>query len=114
MLAADSAAPVTDADLAHLPAPVQRYLRLAGVVGKTRVRNFRVRMHGRIRTGRQGRWMPFSATTTSSTRRPRLFYLDASMFTIPAQGYHRYIDSSASMRVKAAALVPAVAAAGPR
>ena len=35
------------------------------------------------------------------------------MFTIPAQGYHRYVGSSASMRVKAAALVPVVAAAGP-
>src|SRR5688572_5084621 len=39
--AAASTAPVTDADLAHLPAPVQRYLRLGGVVGKARVRNFR-------------------------------------------------------------------------
>ena len=110
---AASAAPVTDADLAHLPAPVQRYLRLAGVVGKTRVRNFRVGMRGRIRNGRQGRWMPFSAEQYNVIApATRLFYLDASMFTIPAQGYHRYVGSSASMRVKAAALVPVVAAAG--
>ena len=34
------------------------------------------------------------------------------MLAIPAQGYHRYVGSSASMRVKAAALVPVVTAAG--
>ena len=113
VVAAASAAPVTEADLAHLPAPVQRYLRLAGVVGKPRVRNFRVRIHGRIRNGRQGRWMPFAAEQHNVVNPAmRLFYLDASMFTIPAQGYHRYVESSASMRVKAGALVPAVAAAG--
>lgn len=111
--AAASAGPVTEADLAHLPAPVQRYLRLAGVVGKARVRNFRVGMHGRIRNGREGRWMPFVAEQYNVVApATRLFYLDASIYTIPAQGYHRYVGSSASMRVKAAALVPAVAAAG--
>lgn len=110
---AASDAPVTDADLAHLPAPVQQYLRLAGVVGKARVHNFRVRMHGRIRNGRQDRWMPFAAEQYNVVDpAARLFYLDASMFTIPAQGYHRYVGSSASMRVKAAALVPVVAATG--
>src|SRR5918995_216830 len=57
----EPAEPVTDADLAHLPAPVQRYLRGAGVVGLPRVRNFHVRMHGRIRNGRDARWMPLSA-----------------------------------------------------
>ncbi len=108
------AAPITDADLAHLPASVQRYLRLAGVVGRPRVHNFRVRMHGRIRDGRQGRWMPFAAEQHNVVDPPaRLFYLTASMLTIPVQGYHRYVGSSASMRVKAAALVPVAMAAGP-
>jgi hypothetical protein len=111
--AAVSAPPVTDADLAHLPAPVQRYLRLTGVVGKPRVRNFRVTMHGRIRNGPQGRWMPLVAEQYNVVHpATRLFYLDASMFMIPAQGYHRYVGTSASMRVKAAALVPLVTAAG--
>jgi hypothetical protein len=42
----------------------------------------------------------------------RLFYLEASMFMVPVQGYHRYVGSSASMKVKAAALVPVVDASG--
>ena len=36
----------------------------------------------------------------------RLFYLNASMFMIPVQGYHRDVGPSATMTVKAAALVP--------
>jgi hypothetical protein len=55
------ATPINDRDIAHLPAPVQRYLRVAGVIGQPRVQNFRVRMHGRIRGDRDAWWMPLSA-----------------------------------------------------
>jgi hypothetical protein len=104
---------VNAADLAHLPTPVQRYLQVAGVVGQPSVGNFRVRMHGRIRSGRQGRWMPLAAEQYNVLNPPaRLFYLNASMFGIPVQGYHRYVGSSASMRVRAAALVPVVSVDG--
>lgn len=107
------AEPVDDEDLAHLPPPVQRYLRAAGVVGQARVRNFHVRMHGRIRNGRDSRWMPLAAEQYSVVDEPaRLFYLSGSMFTIPVQGYHRYVGRSATMNVKAAALVPVVQMSG--
>ena len=49
------AAAILDEDLAHLPPPVQRYLRTTGVVGQPRVHNFRVRLHGRIRNGPEAR-----------------------------------------------------------
>lgn len=112
--APESPAPATEADLAHLPPPVQRYLRVAGVLGQPRVRTFRVRMHGRIRNGPAGRWMPFRAEQYNAVDPPaRLFYMNASMVAVPVQGYHRYVGSSASMRVKAAALVPVAAAEGP-
>lgn len=105
--------PVTDADLARLPAPVQRYLRAAGVVGQPRVRNFRVRMHGRIRNGREARWIPIVAEQYNFFDEPsRLFYLRGSMFAIPVQGYHRYVGASATMTVKAAAVVPVVKVSG--
>jgi hypothetical protein len=105
--------PITEADLAHLPEPVQRYLRTSGVVGLPRVHNFYARMHGRIRSGRDARWMPFSAEQYNFVDEPaRLFYLNASMYVVPVQGYHRYVGSSATMRVKAAGLVRVVDAAG--
>lgn len=42
----------------------------------------------------------------------RFFYLNASMFGVPVQGYHRFADGVASMTVKAAGLVPVVTASG--
>lgn len=108
-----SVAPVTEADLARLPVPVQRYLRGVGVVGHPRVHNVLVRMHGRIRSGRDGRWMPITAEQHNIVHpAARLFYLTASMAGVPVQGYHRYVDASASMRVKAAGLVPVATADG--
>jgi hypothetical protein len=98
---------VTEADLAPLPAPVQRYLRASGVVGHPRVASVRVRMHGRIRSAPDAPWMPFEAEQYNRfDRRSRLFYLTASRAFVPIQGYHRYVDDEASMLVKAAALVP--------
>lgn len=105
---------VAEADLAGLPEPVQRYLRKVGVVGQPRVRSYRVTMQGRIRGGARSRWMPFSAEQHNFVDpAARLFYLNASMFGIPVQGYHRYVDRSASMLVKAAALVPVADERGP-
>jgi hypothetical protein len=104
---------ITKANLAPLPAPVQRYLRGAGVVGQPRVQNFRVRMHGRIRGSRDARWIPLTAEQYNFLDEPaRLFYMTGSMFTIPVQGYHRYSGSSATMNVKAAALVPVARVSG--
>jgi hypothetical protein len=104
---------ITDADLRHLPPPVERYLRTAGIVGQPRVSNFHVRMHGRLRNGRTARWIPVTAEQYNFVDTPaRLFYLNGSMFMVPVQGYHRYVGSAATMSVKAAALVPVVAVSG--
>ena len=104
---------VSDADLAPLPVPVQRYLRLAGVVGQPRVHDFFVRMHGRIRSGPDARWISFKAEQHNFVApRARLFYLSGTMMGIPVQGYHRFVGPSASMNVKAAAVIPVVDASG--
>ncbi len=109
-----AAPPITEQDLAHLPRPVQRYLRMAGVVGQPHVRNMRVLMRGRIRSGPADPWMPFTAEQHSFFDEPsRLFYMDASRVFVPIQGLHRYVGSAAAMRVKAAGLVPVVTASGP-
>ena len=42
----------------------------------------------------------------------RLFYFDGSMAGVPLQGYHRYVDGSASMLVRLAALIPVARASG--
>jgi uncharacterized protein DUF6544 len=97
---------VAEADLAHLPAPVRRYLNVAGAVGRPRVDNFRVRRHGRIRNGPVAAWIPLTAEQHNFVGVPaRFFYLNGSMKMIPVQGYHRYVGSSATMIIKAAGLV---------
>ena len=104
---------ISEADLAPLPEPVRRYLRASGIVGRPRVRNFRVRVHGRIRSGPDARWMPIAAEQYNFVDEPaRLFYLNGSMLLIPIQGYHRYVGPAATMRVKAAALVSVLDVAG--
>jgi hypothetical protein len=104
---------VSDSHLARLPEPVQRYLRRAGVVGQPRVVNFHARMHGRIRSGREARWMPIVAEQYNVIGEPaRLFYLTSSMFMIPVQGYHRFAGANAKMNVKAAGVVTVAAASG--
>ena len=92
---------VTDEALALLPAPVQRYLRAAGVVGHPRVTSFRLRFHGRIRSGPDAPWMPIVAEQVNTISPPaRLFYLDARMFGLPVTGLHRYVDGAAAMDVR--------------
>lgn len=107
------AAPVTESDLATLPAPVQRFLRRAGVVGQPRVARFYARMHGRIRSGAADPWMPFTAEQHNFYDRPsRFFYMTASRAFVPFQVFHRYADDEASMRVKVAGLVTVQELAG--
>ncbi|MFO0746558.1 MAG: DUF6544 family protein [Myxococcota bacterium] len=114
-LAAASPGPrVTDHDLAHLPTPVARYLRQAGVLGEPRVDAFRVRMTGHIRSGPSARWMPFTVEQTSSLSRPtRLFFMRASMLGVPFEAWHQFQDGKARMRVKVASLVSVVDVDGP-
>lgn len=97
---------LTEADLAPLPEPVQRYLRYAGVVGKPKVRNFRAVFTGEMRSRTQD-WFSFSAEQYNFfDDLQRLFFMKASVKGLPAQGYHRYKNGEASMRVKLFSLFP--------
>ena len=112
--AAHPAGLVDERAAAHLPLPVRRYLRATGVIGQPRVQSFRARVHGRIRNGPQGSWMPIAAEQYNVIDRPaRLFYFTGTMRGLPVQGFHRYLGSTASMVVKAAGLIPVVDESGP-
>ena len=104
---------VRELELALLPAPVRRYLQVTGVVGQPHVHTVAARMHGRIRGGPAGRWMPIVAEQHNViVPAARLFYFDGSMAGVPLQGYHRYVDGAASMLVRLAALIPVARASG--
>lgn len=108
--------PVTEEDVAALPAPVARYLRFVGAVGQPRIGAFRVRFTGKIRKGPGAPWMPFAAEQRSVVAGPRParhFFMEARMMGLPVDGYHRFADGAASMRVRALSMITMVDARGP-
>jgi hypothetical protein len=110
----DAISPLVEADLARLPEAVQRYLHVSGAVGQPRVRNFRARFHGRIRSGPKARWMRFSGEQHNFYDPPaRLFLMKASMFALPFDVFHRFAGEHATMRVKVASLLTVADAKGP-
>jgi hypothetical protein len=70
-------------------------------------------MHGRIRSGATAPWMKFSAEQHNTLQtKSRLFYLDAAMYGLPVQGYHRYVAFEATMDIKLLGLVTVQQASG--
>jgi hypothetical protein len=114
VLGAQPASVVTEADLAPLPPPVQRYLRFAGVVGQPRVQHFQVRMTGRIRSAADAPWMPFTAEQTSVIHPPqRYFFMQATRAGLPIDGLHAYGEDGASMRIRLLSMFTLVDLKGP-
>jgi hypothetical protein len=108
-------ADVTEADLAHLPAPVAEYVRRSGAVGQPRVTSFRAVFHGRIRSDEDGPWMTFRGeqVSTYGHELSRVFAMDAAMYGLPVDVLHIFVGPAATMRVKLCSVVPIVDAAGP-
>lgn len=105
---------LSDADLASLPAPVQRYLRFAGAVGKPRVWNYRIHYRGGLRSAPDKAFMLGTTDQQSFVNPPaRHFLVKMSMLGLPVQAYHRYVGPAAAFEVRLASLVQIVDAKGP-
>ncbi|MCO6487370.1 MAG: hypothetical protein J5I98_03080 [Phaeodactylibacter sp.] len=103
---------LTEADLLPLPAPVQKYLRYVGVVGKPKVKNVRITFTGQMR-GKGQDWFSFTSEQYNFFDEPtRLFFMKASVKGLPASGYHAYKGDKAGMKVKVLSLFPVVDVAG--
>lgn len=99
---------ITEADLAPLPPPVQRYLRYVGVVGQPRIRNMRVTFRGEMRDREQD-WFAFTSEQYSFFDVPeRFFFMRARVKGLPTTGYHVYQEGSAGMHIKVLSLFPVV------
>jgi hypothetical protein len=105
---------ITDADLAPLPAPAQRWLRRVGVVGSPRVHDFVVDMDADLWRTANGPPMRTHVEQRSFVSRPaRFFFLSTRMFGLPVRGLHDYHGTEASMRIRAAGLFTVVNESGP-
>lgn len=97
---------VTENDILHLPAPVQKYLHYTGVVGKPRVKNFKIRFVGQIRKNEQSPWMPFTSEQYNfMNASTRLFFMNATMEHLPVAGFHRFNNGDAFMDIRLLSLV---------
>jgi len=101
-----------DVDLAHLPEPVQRYLKYAGVLNKPKVNNMRLVFEGEMRE--QGKdYFPFTSEQYNFFDEPtRLFFMKATMNGITVPGYHNYNNATATMDIKPFGLFSVVKQAG--
>lgn len=91
--------PVTEDDLAALPAPARRWLRWAGVLGRPRDERFEARLRGRFRRGPGQAWMPCEAWQVNAAHpvgRVFCMRLDVAR-VVPMVGADTYLDGRGRM-----------------
>jgi hypothetical protein len=106
---------ITEDDLSSLPPPVASYLRATGAVGQPHIGNFHATIRGRIRSGPDHPWMPFTGEQVNryGPEPSRLFHIVASMRGVPTDVYHDFVGVDATMRVKVLSAFTIVNARGP-
>ena len=100
------APPLTQEDLAGLPATVRRYVERSGALGRPRPQNMRVVLDADMYRG-PGQ-APMRATSIQYTffdRPARLFLMKARMFGLPVRALHVYRQEQATFTVRVASLV---------
>ena len=110
------APPLVEArDLETLPAPVRRWLEVAGTVGHARAATIRLKQRGEMRTGPDKPWMPVEAEQYFSVDPPGFIWrVHAKMARVlPIDGRDRYTAGRGHMLIKVASLFTVADAAGP-
>lgn len=92
---------LTESDIGYLPDPVKKYLRYTGSVGKPKVNNFQVAFRGKIRKDEKSEWMAFTSEQYNFLETPtRLFFMKATMKSLPVAAYHCFKEGKAVMDVR--------------
>ncbi len=105
---------LAEEDLAPLPAPVQRYVRASGAVGRPRPRNVRIEFDAVMRRKPGDQGMAATSVQYNFFDRPaRLFFMTARMHALPVQALHVYRLEEATFTVRVASLVNMVDQHGP-
>lgn len=108
--------PVTEDDLADLPAAAQRWMRTAGVVGAPRTWSYRVRFRGRFRLGPDKPWLPADSWQYTSALAPARVYvmrLDMAGGALPLFGLDTYAAGRGRMVGRLLGLAKVVDGSGP-
>jgi len=112
--AANPPSVVTEADLAGLPEPVQRWLRASGVIGKERPSIVRLKYEGDFRLSEDKSWMPYQSETYYTTDPPAfLWRVKMEMFPLVSiVGRDRYCDGDGGIRMRLLGFIPVADKAG--
>jgi hypothetical protein len=104
---------ITEESIANLPAPVQRYMRMNGSIGKPRVASIHLSFDAEMfqRAGQSGMTGPAEQYDRFDPPK-RLFFMPTRMYSLPVNVLHDYQDVSASMRVRIASLFNVVNISG--
>lgn len=105
---------LTEADITSLPAPVQRYIRLTGSLGKPVVNEITLRFDGQMfdapgAPGMAGPVLQYERFDTPE----RLFLMTTTMRGLPVKVLHDFNRDHATMKVRLAGLLNVVDIGGP-
>jgi len=105
---------LVEADLEGLPAPVKRYVRASGAIGRPRPQNARVAFDALMRRKPGADPMVSTSVQYNFFGQPaRLFLMQARMFGLPIRALHIYRQEAATFRVRVLDLKTIVDQAGP-
>lgn len=104
---------LSENDIVHLPAPVQKYLRLMGVIGKEKVRSVRVVYSGKMKMDPHKDWSNFKFEQYNFfDNLARFYYIRGSVNGIPARGLDSYQNGKGNMLIRLGSLITVVDAKG--
>ncbi len=91
---------LTENDIAHLPAVVQKYVHYTKSVGQPKVKNFRAEFVGGMRSNPGDKDMRLQSVQYNFYQNPsRYFYMTAKKMGLPATGLHLYQNTTATFEV---------------
>jgi hypothetical protein len=91
---------LTEADIASLPTPVQKYMRYSAAIGKPKVKNMKIIFDGEMRDKGKD-FFKFTSVQYNFFDNPaRLFFMKAKMYGTIVPGYHCYQNATATMQIK--------------
>ena len=106
---------LTQNDIAHLPALIQKYLKYSGCIGKEKVWNVHLVFEGEMKMDERHDWFPIHSEQYNFFNDPsRFFFITTHMKGMPVTGLHVYKSASASMVIKLAGMITVADARGPK
>lgn len=102
-------------EIDHMPAIVQKYLHYTGCVGKEKVWNVHIVFEGEMKLDEKHDWLGIHSEQYNFFDDPsRFFFITAHMKGMPVTGLHVYRSACANMVIKLAGMITVADASGPK